>query len=33
LGMYFARCLTYVARRPGASFSWSTKGAIFGPLG
>jgi hypothetical protein len=33
LGMDFARCLTYVARCPGASFSRSTNGAIFGPPG
>jgi hypothetical protein len=33
LGMDFARCFTYVAKRLGASFSRSTKGAIFGPLG
>jgi hypothetical protein len=33
LGMDFARCFTYVAKRPGAFFSRSIKGAIFGPPG
>jgi hypothetical protein len=33
LGIDFARCFTYVVRRLGASFSRSTKGAIFGPPG
>jgi hypothetical protein len=32
-GMDFPKCLTYVARRPGAFFSRSTRGAIFGPPG
>jgi hypothetical protein len=30
-GIKFAKCLTYVARCPGASFKRSTSGAIFGP--
>jgi hypothetical protein len=29
--MDFIRCLTYVTKRPGASFSPSTSGAILGP--
>jgi hypothetical protein len=33
LGVDFAKCLTYVARRLGASLSRSTNGAIFGPPG
>jgi hypothetical protein len=33
LGIDFAKCFTYVARRPGASLSRSTIGAIFGPPG
>jgi hypothetical protein len=33
LGIDFAKCLTYIARRLGASFSRSTNGAIFGPPG
>jgi hypothetical protein len=33
LGIDFAKCLTYIARRLGASLSRSTNGAIFGPPG
>jgi hypothetical protein len=29
-GINFAKCFTYVARRPGASFERSTSGAILG---
>jgi hypothetical protein len=32
-GIDFARCLTYVAKCPGAYFSLSTSGAILGPPG
>jgi hypothetical protein len=32
-GMDFARCLTYIAKHPGASINRLTNGAIFGPPG